>query len=319
MLNRHGLVAGATGTGKTKTLQLLAEQLSAAGVPVFAADIKGDLSGLSVPGAENPKVVERADVGRPDLEGHRLPGGVLRPRRPGHRDPAARDDVRLRADAARQGARPQRHPGVLAGAGLPLRRPGRAAAARPRRPARGGQVPRLRRGQGRPQGPRRSLVGDGRGDPARADRLLRPGRRRVLRRARVRHPRPAADDARRPRPDLPGRAAQPPGPAGAVLHLPDVAAGRPVPRPARGRRPRQAQAGVLLRRGPPALRRRVEGVPRRDRPDGAADPVEGRRRLLRDPVADRRTRRRARPARLPHPAPAPRGDARTTPRRSSRR
>src|SRR5919107_1314677 len=60
MLNRHGLVAGATGTGKTKTLQLLAEQLSAAGVPVFAADIKGDLSGLSVPGADNPKVVERA-------------------------------------------------------------------------------------------------------------------------------------------------------------------------------------------------------------------------------------------------------------------
>jgi DNA helicase HerA-like ATPase len=60
MLNRHGLVAGATGTGKTKTLQLLAEQLSAAGVPVFAADIKGDLSGLSAPGEETPKVVERA-------------------------------------------------------------------------------------------------------------------------------------------------------------------------------------------------------------------------------------------------------------------
>ena len=60
MLNRHGLVAGATGTGKTKTLQLLAEQLSANGVPVFAADIKGDLSGLSVAGAENPKVVARA-------------------------------------------------------------------------------------------------------------------------------------------------------------------------------------------------------------------------------------------------------------------
>ncbi len=59
MLNRHGLVAGATGTGKTKTLQLLAEQLSAAGVPVFAADIKGDLSGLSVPGEEHPKIDER--------------------------------------------------------------------------------------------------------------------------------------------------------------------------------------------------------------------------------------------------------------------
>ncbi|WP_148612344.1 helicase HerA-like domain-containing protein [Nocardioides rubriscoriae] len=60
MLNRHGLVAGATGTGKTKTLQLLAEQLSAAGVPVFAADIKGDLSGLATPGPGGDKVAARA-------------------------------------------------------------------------------------------------------------------------------------------------------------------------------------------------------------------------------------------------------------------
>lgn len=60
MVNRHGLVAGATGTGKTKTLQLLAEQLSANGVPVFAADIKGDLSGLSVPGEDNEKIKARA-------------------------------------------------------------------------------------------------------------------------------------------------------------------------------------------------------------------------------------------------------------------
>ena len=51
MVNRHGLIAGATGTGKSKTLQVLAEQLSAAGVPVFAADVKGDVSGLSAPGA----------------------------------------------------------------------------------------------------------------------------------------------------------------------------------------------------------------------------------------------------------------------------
>src|ERR1700748_1518529 len=50
MGHRHGLIAGATGTGKTKTLQGLAEQLSAAGVPVFVADVKGDLSGLSEPG-----------------------------------------------------------------------------------------------------------------------------------------------------------------------------------------------------------------------------------------------------------------------------
>jgi DNA double-strand break repair helicase HerA and related ATPase len=60
MLNRHGLVAGATGTGKTKTLQLLAEQLSAAGVPVFAADIKGDLSGISAPGVSGEKITARA-------------------------------------------------------------------------------------------------------------------------------------------------------------------------------------------------------------------------------------------------------------------
>jgi DNA helicase HerA-like ATPase len=60
MLNRHGLVAGATGTGKTKTLQLMAEQLSAQGVPVFAADIKGDLSGLSVPGEPGGKITARA-------------------------------------------------------------------------------------------------------------------------------------------------------------------------------------------------------------------------------------------------------------------
>ena len=60
MLNRHGLVAGATGTGKTKTLQLMAGQLSKAGVPVFIADIKGDLTGMAAPGdAANPKVVER--------------------------------------------------------------------------------------------------------------------------------------------------------------------------------------------------------------------------------------------------------------------
>ena len=65
MLNRHGLVAGATGTGKTKTLQLLAEQLSAHGVPVFAADIKGDLSGISVPGEPSDKLLARtASVGQ---------------------------------------------------------------------------------------------------------------------------------------------------------------------------------------------------------------------------------------------------------------
>ncbi|MET0954181.1 MAG: helicase HerA-like domain-containing protein [Aeromicrobium sp.] len=59
MLNRHGLVAGATGTGKTKTLQVLAEQIAAHGVPVFAADIKGDLSGIATAGTPNDKLLER--------------------------------------------------------------------------------------------------------------------------------------------------------------------------------------------------------------------------------------------------------------------
>lgn len=60
MLNRHGLIAGATGTGKTKTLQLIAEQLSNAGVPVFLADVKGDVSGVAVPGETNDRIAQRA-------------------------------------------------------------------------------------------------------------------------------------------------------------------------------------------------------------------------------------------------------------------
>jgi DNA helicase HerA-like ATPase len=60
MMNRHGLVTGATGSGKTRTLQLLAEQLSAAGVPVFMPDMKGDISGMAKEGPVNDKITERA-------------------------------------------------------------------------------------------------------------------------------------------------------------------------------------------------------------------------------------------------------------------
>jgi DNA helicase HerA-like ATPase len=59
MSNRHGLIAGATGTGKTVTLQVLAENFSAMGVPVFLADVKGDLAGISQPGGQSPKIQER--------------------------------------------------------------------------------------------------------------------------------------------------------------------------------------------------------------------------------------------------------------------
>ncbi len=59
MMNRHGLVAGATGTGKTVTLHMIAEQLCTAGVPVFLADIKGDLSGLATPATGSEKLTAR--------------------------------------------------------------------------------------------------------------------------------------------------------------------------------------------------------------------------------------------------------------------
>ncbi len=62
MANRHGLIAGATGTGKTVTLQVLAENFSRAGVPVFMADVKGDLAGLAKPGASNEKIEKRINA-----------------------------------------------------------------------------------------------------------------------------------------------------------------------------------------------------------------------------------------------------------------
>ena len=73
MFNRHGLVAGATGTGKTKTLQVIAEQLSAAGVPVMMPDIKGDLSGLAVAAESNDKIVQRAKDTADDWSGQSFP------------------------------------------------------------------------------------------------------------------------------------------------------------------------------------------------------------------------------------------------------
>src|SRR5688572_16721287 len=61
-VNRHGLIAGATGTGKTKSIQRFAESLSEQGVSVLLMDIKGDVSGISRPGTENPKIKERMEM-----------------------------------------------------------------------------------------------------------------------------------------------------------------------------------------------------------------------------------------------------------------
>ncbi|MGE5128578.1 MAG: helicase HerA-like C-terminal domain-containing protein [Sphingomonadaceae bacterium] len=68
LANRHGLIAGATGTGKTVTLQSLAQSFSSIGVPVFMADVKGDLAGMAKPGGSNPKVAERAKLLGIDLK-----------------------------------------------------------------------------------------------------------------------------------------------------------------------------------------------------------------------------------------------------------
>ena len=78
MANRHGLIAGATGTGKTVSLQTLAERFSDIGVPVFMADVKGDLAGLASPGGGNAKVAERVkSLGLEGLPASRVSGRVL--------------------------------------------------------------------------------------------------------------------------------------------------------------------------------------------------------------------------------------------------
>ena len=216
-MNRHGLVAGATGTGKTKTLQVLAEQLSRAGVPVLVADVKGDVSGLAAAGGAGRGGREADDRPRPAVRAGGVPGRVPRARRPRAGRAAALDGVGLRPAAARQGARRERDAGVEPRAGLPLRGLQGPAAARPRGPARAARVPRLRRGQARARRHRRPVAGDGRGAAALAARAADRRRDGVLRRAAVRRRRPAAAGAGRPRGRLLRRAGGGAGQAGALV------------------------------------------------------------------------------------------------------
>ena len=115
LANRHGLITGATGTGKTITLQTMAENFSRIGVPVFMADVKGDLTGISQPGKPSEKLLavlkERGST-RPQrtrVPGHAV-GRVRRARPPGARDrhrhgpAAARPHARAQRDAARRAA-----------------------------------------------------------------------------------------------------------------------------------------------------------------------------------------------------------------------
>ena len=185
MMNRHGLIAGATGTGKTKTLQLLTEQLSAQGVPVFVADIKGDLSGLAASGESNA----RSTSGRPASGGtgsRRGAGGVREPDRQ-TRCPAPRHGVGSFGPLllGKVLALNETQTSVLSlvfkfcdDQGLPLldfdRSPG------------GAQVPRQRRGQAGARGIRRNVAGDGRRAAPEDGRAGGAGGGGLLRRAGIR-------------------------------------------------------------------------------------------------------------------------------------
>ena len=149
MSNRHGLVAGATGTGKTVTLQVMAESFSRIGVPVFAADVKGDLSGISQPGSDNPKAAgPREETGPDRLQLLRLSGHLLGcVRRAG--SSRSRHDFGDGAAAHQPHSESERHPGRRAGAGLQDCRRQRPAAARPERSA-SHAAARRRFGQGFP-------------------------------------------------------------------------------------------------------------------------------------------------------------------------
>ena len=242
-MNRHGLIAGATGTGKTKTLQLMAEQLSAQGVPVFVADIKGDVSGLP---AGRGRRSGREAQGRAGaaISTSRVPGRVpvARRHRPGRSGP--RDGLGLRPAAARQGARRQRDAG--ASLGLVFRFADTTGCRYSTSPTCGRCSPTWSRRRARPSWrARRGLEGDGRRAAARARRARDRRRQRVLRRATAGHRRPHASPPTGAAclvPRAGGRAGQ----ARAVLDRADVAGGRAVRGAARGRRPRKPKLVFFL-------------------------------------------------------------------------
>ena len=240
-MNRHGLIAGATGTGKTRTLQVIAEQLSAAGVAVFAADVKGDVSGMAVPGSTDGPAKKRATELGLAVHAHRLPGRVPLARRHRPRSTGARDRLRLRAAAPREGARLERDAGAEPRARLPLRRREGPPAPRPVGSARAADVPRLRGRARGAEGHRRPVAADRGRPPALARRARDRRRQRVLRRAPARRGRSPANGRGRARRDLVPRAAGGAGQATALVDRAHVARRRALRAAARGRRPRASR------------------------------------------------------------------------------
>ena len=305
--NRHGLITGATGTGKTVTLQILAEGFSRrrrAGVrrrregrPLRHRGA-GRAEGLPAEARRRHRLCRR-------IPARRDAGDLLGPvRRAGPPDPHHGLGDGAAAAGAADG--PQRDAGRRAQHRLQARRRGGAAAARPEGPA--GAASRTSP-SGRRRCPaatatsprRRSAPSSGScwcsssraassffGEPALeiAD-LMRTDARRARHRQRAR---------RRPADAV----------AAALRDLPALAAVRAVRGAARGRRSGEAAARLLLRRGASPLRRGAEGARREGRAGGEADPLQGRRRLFRDAEPARHSRQRAGAARQPRAARAPR-------------
>ena len=336
MLNRHGLIAGATGTGKTKTLQLMAGQLSKAGVPVFVADVKGDLTGLAAPGEMSPKLQERLDsmAWTYQPSGHPVEFLSL----------SGKLGAQVRATVHSFGP-------LLLGKVLDLNETQTSILALVFKYCDDNDLPLLdlqdlattlkylSSDEGKP-----ILADYGGMSAASVGVLLRSIVVLEQEGADVFFGEPEfdVDDLMRTTPEGEGIIS--------ILELSDV---MDQPRlfstfmlwmlaqlyeglPEAGDLP-EAQAVLLLRRGAPALRRRVGGADGPGRAHRPPDPLEGRRRLLRDPGADRRPIAGPRPARAtgsstpsarsrpttPTRCARPRGPSRrpssTTSRRPSRR
>ena len=298
-MNRHGLIAGATGTGKTKGLQGIAEQLSDAGVPVFAADMKGDLSGLSEAGGAGGVAGDRWQELGETFEPKAFPveylaiGGIG----PG---------IPVRATVSDFGP-------LLLGKVLQANETQEQSLSLVFRYADQKGLPLLDLSDLRAlltflgsEDGKAELTGIGGVASSTIGVLLRQlvqledgggteffGEPQLQIADLLRH------DRGRPRDHLVPRAAGSAGQAEPLLDRADVAARRALRGAAGDRRPRQAEARLLLRRGPPAVRRSDEGVPRLDRPDRPADPLQGRRRVLLHAAAEGHSRGRARAARQP--------------------
>ena len=263
MMNRHGLVAGATGTGKTKTLQ----GMRRAALGRRRRRCSSPTSRATSPAW--PRRRRRRDsAAERDARARASPSTPTASRSSSCRSAASAPGVPVRATrlglrpaAAGQGARRQRDAGVEPRLVFHYADTKGAAAARPLRPARAADVPGLRRRQGRARGHRRAVVGDRRRAAARPRRRSRPAAATSSSASRSSTiSRPAAHARPTAAASSPASSCRPSRTSRALLDRADVAARRAVRGAARGRRPRQAQARLLLRRGPPAVQRRQQGV-----------------------------------------------------------